>query len=210
MKKNNLVLSAIIILAIAVIGHLLVNVKPENTTATIHIEILSTPPKTGEISIELFDSQAPITVKNFLSYVEDGFYNDTIFHRVIENFMVQGGGFTEDLVQKTPKAPITNEATNKIGNTPGTIAMARTSQPHSATSQFFINFRDNHYLNHRNTTNTGYGYAVFGKVIPTPESTELLDYIEKTKTKQVLPHQNVPIEPIVIRKITIKKGFFKI
>lgn len=118
----------------------------------------------GEVELELYKDKAPKSVENFLSYVKKGFYKGTIFHRVINGFMIQGGGFTKDMVQKETDKPIQNEATNKLPNEEGTIAMARTMDPHSATAQFFINVNNNEFLNNRDTTAQGYGYAVFGKV----------------------------------------------
>ena len=119
----------------------------------------------GDIVIELYEDKAPKSVANFLQYVRDGHYDGTIFHRVIENFMVQGGGFTGDLQQKSTRAPIENEANNGLSNQRGTVAMARTNQPHSASAQFFINVADNAFLNHTAPTAQGWGYAVFGKVV---------------------------------------------
>jgi len=154
----------------------------------------------GNIKLELFEDKAPITVKNFLSYVEEGFYNGTIFHRVIPDFMIQGGGFTQDMIQKPTKAPIKNEATNGVGNTRGTIAMARTSVIDSATSQFFINVKDNDFLNHRDRSPQGFGYAVFGKVV---EGMDVVDKIQHVKTTTKPPHRDVPAEPVVIKSVKI-------
>lgn len=149
----------------------------------------------GTIRLELWEDKAPITVKNFVRYVDEGFYNGTIFHRVIDNFMIQGGGFTADMVQKKPHEPIKNEATNGAKNDAGTIAMARTNVVDSATCQFFINVKDNEFLNHRDTTPAGFGYAVFGKVI---EGMEVVDKIKKAPTTNVGPHQNVPVKAVII------------
>lgn len=150
----------------------------------------------GDIEIELNQSKAPISVKNFLSYVDSKFFEGTIFHRVIDNFMIQGGGFDKDLKKKATEAPIKNEANNGLKNDIGTIAMARTSDINSATSQFFINVKNNDFLNHQGSAN--YGYAVFGKV---SKGMSVLNLIKKVKTSPAGGHGNVPIEPIVIKSI---------
>lgn len=152
----------------------------------------------GDMTVELFDREAPETVANFLSYVDDGFYKNTIFHRVIDNFMIQGGGFDTDFNQKETKAPIRNEATNGCSNDRGTIAMARTQVIDSATSQFFINVVDNDFLNFQSPTLQGYGYCVFGKVT---DGEEVLDLIRKVKTGNRGYHQDVPVENVVIYDI---------
>lgn len=149
----------------------------------------------GDIVIELNSEKAPNTVTNFLSYVEDGFYNGTIFHRVIKDFMIQGGGFTEEFVQKTPNAPIKNEANNGLSNVKGSIAMARTGDPHSATAQFFINTVDNNFLDFRGEDGPLWGYAVFGQVV---EGMDIVDAIRTVNTSNKGPHQDVPIENVVI------------
>ena len=154
----------------------------------------------GNILIELDAEKAPKTVENFLSYVNDGFYNGTIFHRVINNFMIQGGGFDADMKQKATKAPIQNEADNGLKNDRYTLAMARTSDPHSATAQFFINVSDNDFLNFTSPTPNGWGYAVFGKVV---EGTEIVDQIKGVKTGSRGFHQDVPAEPVIIEKAEI-------
>ena len=153
----------------------------------------------GEIVIELDSENAPITTENFLSYVDSGFYDETIFHRVISNFMIQGGGHNEDMSVKDNKLdPIQNEANNGLKNNRGTIAMARTANPHSASSQFFINHVDNDFLNFRtNQVDEGWGYAVFGKVV---EGLDVVDQIAATQTTSVPPYQDVPVEPIKILK----------
>jgi len=156
----------------------------------------------GDIVIELNQNKAPNTVANFLSYVEEGFYNGTVFHRVIENFMIQGGGFTEDFVQKPPKAAIKNEANNGLSNVRGSISMARTGAPHSATAQFFINTVDNDFLNFRAENQQGWGYAVFGQVV---EGMDVVDSIRAVSTGNKNGQQNVPIENIVINKATVIK-----
>lgn len=157
----------------------------------------------GEIKLELNVEQAPKTVANFLSYVRDGFYDGTIFHRVIDNFMIQGGGFDTDMQQKSPGAPIENEADNGLHNDFGTIAMARTTDPHSATAQFFINVKDNDFLNHTGKNMQGWGYTVFGKVV---KGTEVLDKIRVVKTGNRKGHQDVPIDPVIIESVVIVEG----
>ena len=154
----------------------------------------------GPMTLELDADNAPKTVENFLSYVSSGFYDGTIFHRVINNFMVQGGGFTADMEQKATQAPIENEANNGLKNTRGTIAMARTQDPHSATAQFFINVQDNDFLNHTGENMQGWGYAVFGKVT---EGEGVLDKIRCVETGSQAGHQDVPVEPIIIESVTI-------
>ena len=151
----------------------------------------------GEIVIELDKENAPITTENFLSYVESGFYNETIFHRVISGFMIQGGGHLTDMTPKDEKLdPIQNEANNGLKNNRGTIAMARTANPHSASSQFFINHADNAFLNFRtNQVDEGWGYAVFGQVI---EGMEVVDKIAAVETTSMGPHQDVPVEVITV------------
>jgi cyclophilin family peptidyl-prolyl cis-trans isomerase len=155
----------------------------------------------GDIVVELNRAKAPQTVANFLSYVNDGFYNGTVFHRVIDGFMIQGGGFTQDLQQKSTKPPIQNEADNGLKNDRGTIAMARTNNPNSATAQFFINVVNNDFLNYRSKTTRGWGYAVFGKVV---EGMDVVDKIRKTPTGPSGPfRKDVPKTPVVIQSATI-------
>ncbi len=149
----------------------------------------------GDITIELNSDKAPVSVENFLGYVKDKQYDNTIFHRVIKGFMVQGGGFTPDFKQKPTLAPIINEADNGLKNTRGTLAMARTSDPNSATSQFFINLVDNPFLDFKSPTSTGWGYAVFGKVV---DGMDVVDKMAKAKTGNYQGHQDVPLDPIVI------------
>lgn len=151
----------------------------------------------GTITLELNEEKAPETVRNFVQYVESGHYDGTIFHRVIDGFMIQGGGFTRDMDQKPTREPIRNEAMNGLTNERGTIAMARTSVVDSATSQFFINLVDNDFLDFRDPTPQGFGYAVFGKVT---DGMEVVDEIAKARTGFSGPHQNVPEEAIVIKK----------
>lgn len=154
----------------------------------------------GDIKLQLYPDKAPITVSNFLKYARDGFYNGTIFHRVIDEFMIQGGGFTSDMQQKPTRAPIRNEADNGLKNERGTIAMARTPQIHSATSQFFINVVDNDFLNHTAPTPQGYGYCVFGRVV---EGMDVVDRIKAVPTTSMGPFQNVPVEPVEITSVEV-------
>jgi cyclophilin family peptidyl-prolyl cis-trans isomerase len=154
----------------------------------------------GAIVIELNQAKAPKTVANFLQYVKDGHYNGTVFHRVIDGFMVQGGGFDKDMKQKPTRATVENEAANGLKNDYGTIAMARTPDPHSASAQFFINVKNNDFLNYREPTPQGYGYTVFGKVV---SGMDIVDKIAKVPTANAGPHQNVPREPVVVESVTI-------
>ena len=154
----------------------------------------------GDMILELDAENAPKTVENFVSYASSGFYDGTIFHRVINNFMVQGGGFDADMRQKTTEAPIDNEANNGLKNNRGTIAMARTMDPHSATAQFFINVSDNDFLNHTAEDMQGWGYAVFGQVV---EGQEVLDKIRVVPTGSQAGHQDVPVDPVVIESVTV-------
>jgi peptidyl-prolyl cis-trans isomerase B (cyclophilin B) len=151
----------------------------------------------GVIRLELDDEKAPVSVANFLAYVQQGHYDGTVFHRVIPRFMLQGGGFEPGMKQKPTQAEIANEAHNGLRNDKYTVAMARTSAPHSATAQFFINTVDNGFLNHSGQTPQGWGYAVFGKVVA---GTEVVDSIEKVKTSRKGGHDDVPVEDIVILK----------
>ncbi|MGZ8269884.1 MAG: peptidylprolyl isomerase [Methylophilus sp.] len=154
----------------------------------------------GDITLELNADKAPITVANFLSYVEKGFYDGLIFHRVINGFMIQGGGFDADMKQKSTDAQIKNEANNGLSNDVYTIAMARTSVPDSASSQFFINVGNNEFLNHTAPTSSGWGYCVFGKVV---EGMDVVDQIKAVSTTTRAGHQDVPVEPVVINKATV-------
>ena len=154
----------------------------------------------GTITLELNEEKAPETVKNFVEYAKSGHYDGTIFHRVIDGFMIQGGGFDKSMDQKETRAPIRNEAMNGLKNDRGTIAMARTMIVDSATSQFFSNLVDNEFLNFTSPTPQGFGYAVFGKVT---DGMEVVDAIAKVRTGFHGPHQNVPEEPVVIRKVTV-------
>lgn len=154
----------------------------------------------GDIVIKLNEEKAPKTVANFKKYVEEGFYNGTIFHRVIDGFMIQGGGFTEDFVQKETSSPIQNEADNGLSNKVGTIAMARTSDPHSATAQFFINVSDNSFLNHSAKNSQGWGYCVFGEVV---EGMDVVNKIKSVSTGSKGGHQDVPRDAVVITSATL-------
>lgn len=155
----------------------------------------------GDIELELDFAKAPKTAANFKQYATEGFYDGTIFHRVIDNFMIQGGGFTEEMEQKKAKAPIENEADNGLPNNTGTIAMARTSDPHSATAQFFINVKDNDFLNHKSKTAQGWGYCVFGKVT---KGLEVVNKIKNVKTGSFGMYQDVPVETVVIERVTVQ------
>ncbi len=154
----------------------------------------------GDITLELFEDKAPKTVENFLAYVKEGFYDDTIFHRVIDGFMIQGGGFTADMDQKDTKDTIENEANNGVANEIGTIAMARTNDPHSATAQFFINVGNNSFLNHTSESVNGWGYCAFGKVT---DGMDVVEKIKSVKTGSSGYHQDVPVEPVVIEKAVV-------
>ncbi len=151
----------------------------------------------GEILIELYPDKAPETVANFLKYVDEGFYKNTIFHRVIKGFMIQGGGLTLKMEEKPTNAPVKNEADNGLKNDRGTIAMARTMDPHSATAQFFINLVDNDFLNHTAPTMQGWGYCVFGKVV---DGMDVVDKIGKTKTGTRPPYDDVPLDSVLINE----------
>jgi peptidyl-prolyl cis-trans isomerase B (cyclophilin B) len=154
----------------------------------------------GTITLELDTQRAPQTVANFLQYVNDGHYSNTVFHRVIENFMIQGGGFEPGMRQKSTGQPIQNEADNGLKNAAYTIAMARTSDPHSATAQFFINVADNDFLNHTAQTAQGWGYCVFGRVV---HGTEVVDKVRSVKTGRSGMHQDVPLEDVVIQRAEV-------
>lgn len=154
----------------------------------------------GDITIELNAEKAPITVANFLSYVEKGFYDGVIFHRVINDFMIQGGGFDTSMKQKGTDAPIKNEADNGLSNDKYTVAMARTMVPDSASAQFFINVKNNDFLNFTSPTTQGWGYCVFGKVV---EGMEVVDKIKAVRTANKAGHQDVPVDPVIIEKATV-------
>lgn len=172
-------------------------VKAAEAAKTGNIVLIKT--SKGDIKVELFADKAPETVKNFLQYVDDKHYDGTIFHRVMNDFMIQGGGFTKDMVQKPCRPPVRNEADNGVLNARGTLAMARTDIVDSATSQFFINVIDNAFLNFRSRTQSGFGYCVFGKVI---EGMDVVDSIKTVPTGSKGPHQNVPVTPVEIISVT--------
>lgn len=155
----------------------------------------------GEITVELFKDKAPVSVANFLQYAEEGFYSGTIFHRVERGFVIQGGGYTEHLVEKTTRPPIQNEATNGLRNLRGTLGMARKRELRSATSQFYINLANNAVLDHRGFTPTDWGWAVFGRVL---SGMDVVDRIANVKTADTGELQNVPVEPVVIKAVTVK------
>jgi peptidyl-prolyl cis-trans isomerase B (cyclophilin B) len=154
----------------------------------------------GDITLELDSEKAPTSAKNFIDYVNSGHYDNTIFHRVIDDFMIQGGGFEPGMIQKQTRAPIENEAGNGLKNDKYTIAMARTSDPHSATAQFFINVKDNAFLNYKSPTPQGFGYCVFGRVV---EGMDVVDKIKKVKTGDRSGHQNVPLENVLLQKAEV-------
>lgn len=154
----------------------------------------------GDIEIELDFEHAPVSAKNFLKYCEEGFYDGTIFHRVIKGFMIQGGGFTADMDEKPTRAAIVNEANRGLKNVIGTLAMARTDAPHSATGQFFINLADNAFLDYTATTNLGWGYAVFGKV---SVGMDVVNKMAKVKTTSKSGHDDVPLEMIIVEKVSV-------
>ena len=156
----------------------------------------------GPINLELDFDKAPKSATNFLHYIKQNFYDGTIFHRVINDFMIQGGGFESDMQKKPTSDPIKNEADNGLLNLTGTVAMARTSDPHSATSQFFINVSDNHFLDHRNKTNAGWGYAVFGRVI---KGMDVVNKIKGCETTSRNGHQDVPVVEIIIESVEINQ-----
>ena len=169
----------------------------DNPTAVIHTS-------KGDIHLELFADQAPKSVENFLAYARSGFFDGTIFHRVISHFMIQGGGFTPDMEKKPTNDPIVNEAANGLSNKRGTIAMARTNDPHSATAQFFINVQDNMNLDYTGEMNSrAWGYAVFGRVT---EGMEVVDEIRFVQTARVGPYSDVPVEPVIIESVEVSEG----
>jgi cyclophilin family peptidyl-prolyl cis-trans isomerase len=154
----------------------------------------------GTLIIELYQDKAPKTVENFLQYAKDGFFNGTIFHRVIPGFMIQGGGFTSDMKQKEARTPIQNEAKNGLKNESGTLAMARTGDPHSASAQFFINLNNNAFLDHTTPSDRGWGYAVFGKVL---QGFDIVEKIGTTPTGRSGPFQDVPTTPVLIESVKL-------
>ena len=189
------ILSQFLVLCAALILFTGCNAMSESKNPVVTLETTK-----GNITIELYPEKAPETVANFIQYVQDGFYDGTIFHRVIPNFMVQGGGFTDDMSEKSTREPIKNEANNGLANENGTIAMARTPNPHSASSQFFINVKDNAFLDFQNETPNGWGYCVFGKV---SEGMDVVNSIVAVPTGNHGMHQDVPVEPIIIMKASV-------
>ena len=173
---------------------------PSGDTTTMSNPHIKFETSLGNFTAELYSDKAPKSVENFVSYVNAGFYDGTIYHRVIPNFMIQGGGMNPDMSEKTNNAAIENEADNGLKNTKGTLAMARTNDPHSATSQFFVNAKDNAFLDHTAKNAQGWGYAVFGEVI---EGIEVVDAIEKVKTGNNGSHTDVPLEAVVMNKVTV-------
>lgn len=196
MKTFSLVLLSFMLATVSLQGLSAKKAGPEDTVK-VKMET-----SMGDIVLELDRKRAPVTVKNFIKYVKKGHYNGTIFHRVIDSFMIQGGGMTKDLKEKTTDKPIKNEATNGLPNNKYTIAMARTNDINSATSQFFINVKDNDFLNHQGKHAMRYGYAVFGRVV---EGQKVVDKIKRVKTTFKHPHENVPVEPVVIKKAMVLK-----
>ncbi|MEC7120479.1 MAG: peptidylprolyl isomerase [Pseudomonadota bacterium] len=174
--------------------------QPNTTASNMPRVALTT--NMGDIVIELNSEKAPLSSANFIEYVNSGHYDGTIFHRVIDNFMIQGGGFDQNMQQRPTRASIQNEADNGLKNNRGTIAMARTSAPHSGSSQFFINVQNNDFLNHTQPTPQGWGYAVFGQVV---QGMDVVDKIKTVQTSTISGHQNVPTQPIVIEKAVLLK-----
>jgi cyclophilin family peptidyl-prolyl cis-trans isomerase len=180
---------------------------PQSTSAAVErpapgnpVVVIAT--SLGDITVELYRNRAPVSVENFLQYVSDGFYGGTIFHRVVPNFVIQGGGFTPRMQEKPTRPPIQNEATNGLRNLRGTLSMARTQALRSATSQFYINVADNASLDHRGFTPDDFGYAVFGRVIA---GMDVVDAIAAVKTGSAGPYEGVPVEPVVIKTVTIRQ-----
>jgi len=197
MKRNNVILALLAMLALPLSATAAEQpAKSENP----HLRMTTS---LGVIEIELNAKHAPATVKNFLGYVNSGFYNGTVFHRVIPGFMIQGGGMTAGMKEKPTGAKIQNEADNGLRNLAGTLAMARTNDPHSASAQFFINTVDNAFLDHRGKNPQGWGYAVFGKVT---KGMDVVKKIEAVQTGNAGMHQNVPVKDVVITKMEVIKG----
>ena len=205
-KRREMMKKSITLLAALVLASAMLNVgctmaedgKPQNPNDPI--VLMST--SMGDVKVELYKDKAPKTVENFLSYVNEKFYDGTIFHRVIPRFMIQGGGFTPDMKQKPTHAAITNEAGNGLKNDFGTLAMARTSDVNSATAQFFINVKDNDFLNHKDDSLQGFGYCVFGKVI---EGSKVVQKIEGVATDSKGMYEDVPVQPVVIQSVKLVK-----
>jgi peptidyl-prolyl cis-trans isomerase B (cyclophilin B) len=199
MQQRLVTLVAALVLAIGALGvgcTMAEDGKPQNPNDPV--VLMST--SMGDVKIELYKDKAPVTVKNFLTYVNDGFYDGTVFHRVIPSFMIQGGGFTPDMKQKSTRAPIKNEAANGVANEVGTIAMARTSDIDSATAQFFINTTDNAFLDHKDDTIQGFGYCAFGKVI---QGLDVVRKIEAVETGRQGIYEDAPVKPVIINSIRV-------
>ena len=206
MSKTQITFLVVVVAAIALIFFLPLSDHKDQITyypQEDQMSLVTISTSAGDIHIELNADQAPITVANFLKLAEDGYYNGTIFHRIIDGFMVQGGGLDENMVPKpTGTEPIQNEANNGLKNDRGTLAMARTMDPHSATGQFFINHKDNDFLNHTAETSQGWGYAVFGSVI---NGMEVVDQIALSTTATVGGYADAPLEPTIINSITVSE-----
>ncbi len=204
MNENHLrtpILNTITLITLWIFLFLLVCGMPSQAAEQPSAPVVVIQTSMGNIEVELNTEKAPNTVKNFLQYVNDHFYDGTIFHRVIYGFMIQGGGFSKDMEQKSTREPIASEANNGLKNERGTIAMARTGNPHSATCQFFINTRDNYPLNHTAPTTRGYGYTVFGKIT---SGMDVVDKIEVVRTQPKGFMDDVPAQPVIIEKISVK------
>ena len=194
MRRGKILLFCFVLALLAVAGQ---SAASQTHPARAKDDVVRLETSLGDIVIELDSAKAPLTTTNFKNYVKTGFYDGTIFHRVIRNFMIQGGGFTPEMKEKRAQAAIRNEADNKIGNKKYTIAMARTSDPHSATAQFFINVKDNPFLDHKAPSGNDWGYAVFGRVI---QGMDVVDRIAQVKTGNRTGHQDVPLDPVIIIK----------
>ncbi len=206
MSKIQIAVLIIIVTAVALIFFVPLNAQEDQTTyypKEDQMSLVTISTSAGDIHLELDTDNAPITVANFLQLAKDGYYNGTIFHRIIDGFMVQGGGLDEDMAPKpTETEPIQNEANNGLKNNRGTLAMARTMDPHSATGQFFINHKDNDFLNHTSETSQGWGYAVFGSVI---DGMDIVDQIALSTTSTVGGYADAPLEPTIINSVTVSE-----
>ena len=206
MSKIQITFLIVIVTAVAVIFFLSSSDQNDQTTyypQEDQMSLVTISTSAGDIHLELDAENAPITVANFLQLAKDGYYNGTIFHRIIDGFMVQGGGLDENMAPKpTGTEPIQNEANNGLKNDRGTLAMARTMDPHSATGQFFINHKDNDFLNHTSETSQGWGYAVFGSVI---NGMDIVDQIALSTTSTVGGYADAPLEPTIINSVTVSE-----
>jgi|WetSurMetagenome_2_1015567.scaffolds.fasta_scaffold00025_34 cyclophilin family peptidyl-prolyl cis-trans isomerase len=196
-NKEALMMNKLFAVASAAVLAVSVTAFSAETPANPRVKLETTK---GTIVVELFPKAAPKTVENFLQYVKDGFYDGTIFHRVIKNFMIQGGGFTKDMNEKSTRPPVVNEADNGLKNALGTLAMARTPNPNSATAQFFINVKDNAFLNFRSKDADGWGYCVFGRVV---SGLSVVTAIENEPTGTSGMYQDVPLTPVVMTKVSL-------